>query len=98
MYPDFPRGMSAGARIKAHLKSNVTWTSLLYLVAKFPLGIISFALTMGLVSLTARLLFRPLPYLIDASAGRADSIRSGSGRRLVRRRWVLSSGWARCTC
>ncbi|MGN6564923.1 MAG: sensor domain-containing protein, partial [Thermomicrobiales bacterium] len=69
MYPDYPRGMSAGKRIKAHLTNNVTWTSLLYLVAKFPLGIISFALTMGLTSLTARLLFRPLPYIIDASAG-----------------------------
>ncbi|HET8625796.1 MAG TPA: ATP-binding protein [Thermomicrobiales bacterium] len=66
-----PRATGPGlfARFKAHLSNQVTWTSLVYLLVKFPLGVLSFALTVGLVGLTARLVSAPLAPLIDLASG-----------------------------
>ena len=58
-----------GGRLKAHLTSQVTWTSLVYLFAKFPLGLFSFVLITMLLGFSARLLATPLPYLLDLVAG-----------------------------
>jgi two-component system phosphate regulon sensor histidine kinase PhoR len=66
MYPPRPAGMPLTRWLKAHLGSSVTWTSLLYLLAKFPLGLFSFIITAGLAAFSARLIFAPLPFLIDA--------------------------------
>ncbi len=62
-------GMGPGGRLKAHLGNQVTWTSLVYLLVKFPLGVVSFGLTIGLVALTAKLLTAPAPHLLDAAVG-----------------------------
>lgn len=70
MYRPRPAGLSAGKWLKAHLGSSVTWTSLIYLLAKFPLGLFSFALATALTVLTSRLLLAPLPYIIDAALGK----------------------------
>jgi two-component system phosphate regulon sensor histidine kinase PhoR len=69
MYRPRPAGLSAGKWLKAHLGSSTTWTSLVYLLAKFPLSIISFAIAAGLTVLTSRLILAPLPYLLDAALG-----------------------------
>ncbi len=66
MYPPRPAGMPLTNWLKAHFGSSVTWTSLLYLLAKFPLGLFSFIITAGLATFSARLIFAPLPFLIDA--------------------------------
>lgn len=68
-----PRPPGAGTtlrgQLKAHLSNQVTWTSLVYLLAKFPLGLFSFVLTVTLIALTARLIATPVPYLIDVAVG-----------------------------
>ena len=48
--------------LKKYVTDSYTWKSLLYLLAKFPLGICSFVLTVFLVGLTATLLLAPLLY------------------------------------
>jgi len=53
----------------AYLGNQTTWTSLVYLLVKCPLGAVSFALTVTLVAVTARLLAAPLPYLFDLATG-----------------------------
>lgn len=73
MYRQRPAGLSPGRWLKAHLGSSVTWTSLLYLLAKFPLGVLSFIIAMLLTALTSRLVFAPLPYLVDAALGQGTS-------------------------
>lgn len=74
MYPPRPAGMPLTTWLKAHLGSSVTWTSLLYLLAKFPLGLFSFIITAGLATFSARLIFAPLPYLLYGIFGRPLSI------------------------
>jgi two-component system phosphate regulon sensor histidine kinase PhoR len=69
LYRPRPEGLTAGKWLKTHLGSSVTWTSLIYLLAKLPLGLFSFALAAGLTALTSRLLLAPLPYLLDAALG-----------------------------
>jgi hypothetical protein len=46
----------------AYLSSPATWTSLVYLFAKFPLGIISFVALVGAAALTGVFLTAPLTY------------------------------------
>ena len=70
MYPPRPVGMPPASWLKAHLGSSVTWTSLLYLLAKFPLGLFSFVITAGLFAFSGRLIFAPLPFLLDGIFGR----------------------------
>ena len=46
-------------RFKAFMGDRVTWTGILYLLLKFPIGIASFTIAVTLVSLTLGLLFAP---------------------------------------
>jgi hypothetical protein len=49
-------------RLKDFFTTPVTWNSLLYLILKFPLGIVSFTILITLVSLTVSSLAMPLLY------------------------------------
>src|SRR5262249_19769494 len=69
LYRPRPAGLPAGRWLRTHLGSSTTWTSLVYLLAKFPLSLVSFAIAAGLTVLTSRLLLAPLPYLLDAALG-----------------------------
>jgi hypothetical protein len=55
-------GQDVWARLKSHLTSPVTWKSLLYLFAKFPLGILSFVMVVTCISVSGALLTAPLTY------------------------------------
>jgi hypothetical protein len=55
-------GRSAWVRLKSHLSNPVTWKGLAYLFARFPLGVLSFVVTIPLIALTGVLLFAPLTY------------------------------------
>jgi hypothetical protein len=59
--PDVPRG-SFLEKVKAHFGNPVTWKSLGYLVAKFPLGVITFTIAITLISLAAGLVAAPFVY------------------------------------
>jgi hypothetical protein len=47
------------------LRDPYTWTSVLYMLLKMPLGILNFSLTLTLVLLSATLTVLPLAYLLD---------------------------------
>ena len=47
-------------RLKAYLTDRVTWTGVLYLLLKFPLGIATFTIAVTLISTTLGLLAAPL--------------------------------------
>ena len=62
-------------RLKGYLSNRLTWTGMLYLFLKFPLGIASFTIAVTLISVTAALLAAPVVYLFgdfDTSIGRWD--------------------------
>ena len=46
-------------RFKSHLSNRLTWTGMLYLLIKFPLGIASFTIVVTLVSVSVALLTAP---------------------------------------
>jgi two-component system, OmpR family, phosphate regulon sensor histidine kinase PhoR len=69
MYRPRPQGLTPWRWMRYHLGSSVTWTSLLYLLAKFPLSLLSFMLGLALTALSSFLIFAPVPILIDASLG-----------------------------
>jgi signal transduction histidine kinase len=73
MYRPRPRGLTPWRWMRHHLGSSVTWTSLLYLLAKFPLSLLSFLLGLALTVLSSYLIFSPVPILIDASLGNPNS-------------------------
>ena len=50
-------------RLKGYLSDRLTWTGMLYLFLKFPLGIASFVIAVTLVSVTVALLAAPIAYL-----------------------------------
>ena len=52
-------------RFKSHLTNRLTWTGLLYLFLKFPLGIGSFVMVVVLVSVTGALVGAPFYYWVD---------------------------------
>jgi len=52
-------------RFKSHLTSRLTWTGMLYLFLKFPLGIGSFVMVVVLVSVTGALVGAPFYYWVD---------------------------------
>ena len=52
----------AWTRLKAHLTNRVTWTGMLYLLVKFPLGITSFVLTVVLVYISLGFVTAPITY------------------------------------
>ena len=51
-------------RSKAYLSNRLTWTGMLYLFLKFPVGIASFVIAVTLVSVTVALLAAPILYLV----------------------------------
>ena len=55
-------------RFKSHLTNRLTWTGILYLFLKFPLGIGSFVMVVVLVSVTGALLGAPFYYWVDDGA------------------------------
>ncbi len=65
-------------RFKSHLTNRLTWTGMLYLFLKFPLGIGSFVMVVVLVSITGALLGAPFYYWvddgIDAEIWRVDEV------------------------
>ena len=46
-------------RFKSHLSNRLTWTGMLYLFVKFPLGIASFVIVVTLVSVSFALITAP---------------------------------------
>ncbi len=52
-------------RFKSHLTNRLTWTGMLYLFLKFPLGIGSFVMVVVLVSVTGALVGAPFYYWVD---------------------------------
>jgi hypothetical protein len=57
-------GRSILERLKEFFTTPVTWSSLLYLILKFPLGILSFTIVVVLVSLTLSFLAMPVLYQV----------------------------------
>ena len=57
-----PSKKGAWEMLKAHLNNPVTWKGLVYLFAKFPLGILSFVVSISLIALTVALITAPFTY------------------------------------
>ena len=57
--------IGAWRRLKAHLANRLTWTGILYLFLKFPLGIASFVMVVVLVAFTGALLAAPFYFSVD---------------------------------
>ncbi len=57
--------IGAWRRFKSHLTNRLTWTGMLYLFLKFPLGIAAFTIAVTLVAVTAGLLGAPFYYRVD---------------------------------
>ena len=57
--------VGAWRRLKSHLSNRLTWTGMLYLFMKFPLGIASFVMVVVLVAVTGALLGAPFYYWVD---------------------------------
>ena len=55
-------GQSAWVQLKAHLSNPLTWKGLVYLFARFPLGILSFVVAIPLIILAGALVFAPFNY------------------------------------
>lgn len=58
-------GLSLWRRFLLLLRNPVTWTSLLYLMLKFPFGVLAFSLAISLFTLSAGLILSPLAYVLD---------------------------------
>lgn len=56
------KGKTTWQKLKAALANPVTWKGLLFLLARFPLGIFSFVVLVTMISLSFSLLFVPLYY------------------------------------
>ncbi|HJH31537.1 MAG TPA: hypothetical protein C5S50_05030 [Methanosarcinaceae archaeon] len=55
-------GLSVWVQLKTHLGNPLTWKGLIYLFARFPLGVLSFVVAFPLIILTGALVFAPLTY------------------------------------
>jgi signal transduction histidine kinase len=64
MAPPMPPGLSLWQQLLAHLRRRVTWTSLLYLLAKFPLGLFSWLVEFLLIVFSVGLIVSPLPFIV----------------------------------
>lgn len=62
MQPEDQTGLSLWARLKNLLKNSVTWKGLVYLLAKFPLGVFSFTVLTVFLSLSVALITAPVYY------------------------------------
>jgi len=56
------RGTSLWNRFRDHISRPVTWKGLVYLLAKFPLGVVSFVLVTSFIALSAGLIAAPFLY------------------------------------
>lgn len=54
--------VSIAARLRAFLSGRVTWTSLVYLLVKFPMGILAFVTVVTLSAITVVFITAPLTY------------------------------------
>ena len=52
-------------RLKVHLADRLTWTGILYLLLKFPLGVASFVIVVVLVAVTGGFLGAPFYYWVE---------------------------------
>ena len=70
--------INAWRRFKAHLSDPVTWTGMLYLLVRFPLGIASFVLVVVLLSVSVAFIGAPTYYWagdgIDFGAWQIDEL------------------------
>ncbi len=70
--------INAWRRFKAHLSDPVTWTGMLYLLVRFPLGIASFVLVVVLLSVSGAFIAAPTYYWagdgIDLGAWQIDEL------------------------
>ena len=57
--------IGAWRRLKAHLSDRLTWTGILYLLLKGPIGTGSFVMAVVLISVTGSLLGAPAYYWVD---------------------------------
>jgi len=64
-----PTSSGLWPRLKAHLSNRVTWTGMLYLLLKFPIGIATFTIAVTLVAVTLGLLTAPIYYSFVDMAG-----------------------------
>ncbi len=65
-----PISQGLWSRVKALLKDSVTWTGVLYLFLKFPLGIVTFTIAVTLISVSLSLLTAPIYYsFVDMGLG-----------------------------
>jgi two-component system, OmpR family, phosphate regulon sensor histidine kinase PhoR len=69
MAQPLPPGLPLMDRLRAYLRNPVTWKSLAYLMVKFFFGVLAFSVVTALISLTFRLLFAPLPYVVEVLTG-----------------------------
>ena len=58
-----PESSGLWSRVKVLLKDRVTWTGMLYLLLKFPLGIASFTIVVTLIAVSLALLAAPILYI-----------------------------------
>ena len=56
--------INAWRRLKTHLSDRVTWTGMLYLLVRFPLGIASFVLVVVLLSVSLSFIAAPFYYWV----------------------------------
>src|SRR5258706_7206050 len=69
MAQPLPPGLPLMDRLSAYLRTPVTWKSLAYLMVKFFWGVLALSVVMALLSLSPRLLFAPLPYVVEVLTG-----------------------------
>lgn len=55
-----PKPKGLWSRVKAYLKDRATWIGMLYLLLKFPLGIVTFAIVAPLIVVNLALLLSPI--------------------------------------
>jgi hypothetical protein len=65
MSPPVASEISFWGRIKLHISNPVTWKGLLYLLLKFPIGLLSFVSLVVLLSITFRFLLAPILFQFE---------------------------------
>lgn len=72
MSPPLLKPVSWSGRLTAFLRNPVTWKSLVYLLLEFPFGIVSFLLTLVLLSASLGALFYPISYVANVLSYQAS--------------------------
>jgi hypothetical protein len=86
--PAMPEAQQVGTweRIRSILRSPSTWLGLIYLLAKFPLGVLTFVISVTLITVTLGFISAPLTYnfaSISYGFGQVDSLSEASIIALV---------------